>query len=159
MESITLTYEELAERLGIGVDSARIKARRMKQHGWQILPANRPGGKARVVIPEGALPEQLPERSGAARKRYDEMLPERFGVALGELQASRERLERLTIEATEARTEARLMRESLEQERSERKREQERADRLEAQLVELHRELRTPWWARAIAAWRRSGQG
>jgi hypothetical protein len=137
MESITLTYEELAERLGIGVDSAGIKARRMKSQGWTIQPPNRPGGKALVVIPEGALPEHLPERSGIARERYGETLGEHHAEALRELRESKERAECLAVEAAEARVEARLLRESLDRERD-----------LNRELRTELGELRRPWWKR-----------
>jgi hypothetical protein len=145
---VALTYLELAERLGIGVDSARIKARRMRQHGWQIRPPNGPGGKALVVIPPGALPDVPPEqeeRQGRAlgsdtAKRYDEApadLRERYDEMLGELRTSRERAEHLSIEAAEARTDARSLREQLDRELA-------RVTRLEEEL----RELRRPWWRR-----------
>jgi DNA repair exonuclease SbcCD ATPase subunit len=147
---VTLTYLELAERLGIGVDSARIKARRMRQHGWHIRPPNGPGGKALVVIPPGALPDVPPEREerlGRAlgsdtAKRYDEALVdlrERYDEALGELKASRERIEHLGIEAAEARADARSLREQLDRELA-------RVARLEEEL----RELRRPWWRRFV---------
>jgi hypothetical protein len=139
MGSITLTYEELAEKLGIGVDSARIKARRMKSQGWLIQPPNGPGGKALVIVPEGALPEHPPERSGATRERYDETLGERYAEALGELRESRERAERLAVEAAEARVEARLLRESLERERD-----------LNRELRQELAESRRPWWRRLL---------
>ena len=64
-------------------------------------------------------------------KRYDE--------ALGELRASRERAEHLSVEAAEARTDARSLREQLDRELA-------RVARLEEEL----RELRRPWWRRWV---------
>ncbi len=43
-----LTYKELADRLGIGADSARHKARRRK---WEVQPGNHPRDSARVKVP------------------------------------------------------------------------------------------------------------
>jgi hypothetical protein len=122
----------------------------MRQHGWQIRPPNGPGGKALVVIPPGALPDISPERGerparalgSNTAKRYDEALAElreRYDEALGELKASRERVERLSVEAAEARTEARSLREQLDRELA-------RVAQLEADL----RETRRPWWRRWI---------
>ena len=45
---VWLTYKELAERLGIGADSARHKARRRK---WDIQSGNHPRDSARVKVP------------------------------------------------------------------------------------------------------------
>jgi hypothetical protein len=111
-------------------------------------PPNGPGGKALVVIPAGALPDVSPEREerhGRATgsdtaKRYDETLAdlrERYDEALGELKASRERAERLAIDAAEAHADARSLREQLERELA-------RVTRLEEEL----RDLRRPWWRR-----------
>lgn len=47
-ETVLLTYRELAARLGITVNSARIKARRRK---WRIVPGNHPLDPARVEVP------------------------------------------------------------------------------------------------------------
>jgi hypothetical protein len=149
-DDLTLTYAELAARLGIAVDSARIKVRRMRPHGWRVRPPNAPGGKALVVIPAGTLPDVPPEqgeRTGRATgsamaKRYDETLAElgkRYDEALGELKASRERIERLGIEGAEARIEARSLRNQLDRELA-------RVARLEGELAEL----RKPWWSRLL---------
>ena len=43
-----LTYKELADRLGIGADSARHKAKRRK---WLVQPGNHPRDSARVKVP------------------------------------------------------------------------------------------------------------
>jgi chromosome segregation ATPase len=61
-DTVRLTYRELAERLGIEPDSARIKARRLAKSGrWKLIPGNHPGAASTVEVPaadlvrEGAL--------------------------------------------------------------------------------------------------------
>jgi hypothetical protein len=49
--TVSLTYQELAERLGIDVQSARCRALRS---GWPKSPGN--DGKARVNVPATVLP-------------------------------------------------------------------------------------------------------
>ncbi|HEY8613005.1 MAG TPA: hypothetical protein VIL69_17175 [Roseomonas sp.] len=49
-DTVMLTYQELAERLGIDVQSAR---RRAQRSGWRRIPGN--DGKARVVVPGHVL--------------------------------------------------------------------------------------------------------
>jgi hypothetical protein len=64
-DSVPLTYKELAERLGISPDSARIKAKRRK---WAVIPGNHPSEPVRVLVPVAVLEgERSPERSGGER--------------------------------------------------------------------------------------------
>jgi hypothetical protein len=50
---VTATYREIAERFGIGIEGARIKAKRRAAKGlWRILPGNHPQDIIRVEIPE-----------------------------------------------------------------------------------------------------------
>jgi hypothetical protein len=50
---VTATYREIAERFGIGVEGARIKAKRRAAKGlWRIIPGNHPQDIIRVEIPE-----------------------------------------------------------------------------------------------------------
>ncbi len=92
-DSLALTYEELAERLGIGPDSARIKAKRMERRGeCRITRGN--DGKARVTLSAELLPEHPPERTGSSQERSGERSPELYGELLGllaELKESRQR--------------------------------------------------------------------
>ncbi len=50
-DTVSLTYQELADRLGIDVQSAR---RRVLRSGWAKAPGN--DGKARVFVPVTVLP-------------------------------------------------------------------------------------------------------
>jgi hypothetical protein len=60
-----LTYRELAERLGISADAARMKAKRKAKAGrWAIIPGNHPSDTVRVELPA----VDLDERVGGERK-------------------------------------------------------------------------------------------
>jgi hypothetical protein len=62
-----LTYKELAQRLGVGIDSARIKAKRRK---WPIKPGNHPSEPVRVQVPVTFLaPERTPSASQGSTPR------------------------------------------------------------------------------------------
>ena len=51
--AITVTYREIAERFGIGVEGARIRAKRRAAKGlWRIIPGNHPQDVVRVEVPE-----------------------------------------------------------------------------------------------------------
>lgn len=51
-ETVSLTYRELAERLAITTDAARMKARRAVQKGrWHIIEGNHPNDPVRVQMP------------------------------------------------------------------------------------------------------------
>jgi hypothetical protein len=92
-DTIPLTYRELAERLGLSPDSARIKAKRRK---WLTVPGNHPSDPVRVLVPVEFLdPERSPERKGGVRtpsappindgeinalRAYVEMLEQRLAV-------------------------------------------------------------------------------
>ena len=58
-ELLHLTYKQLAARIGISVDAARMKAKREAKKGrWQIIPGNHPSDKVTVLIPDGDLNDQ-----------------------------------------------------------------------------------------------------
>lgn len=65
-DTIQLTYRELADRLGISPDAARMKAKRALKSGrWRILPGNHPNDPVRVELP--AADAAKPERVAGAR--------------------------------------------------------------------------------------------
>jgi hypothetical protein len=66
-DTVRLTYRELAERLGIEPDSARIKARRLAKSGrWKLIPGNHPGAASTVEVPVADLVRGgAPGRPGA----------------------------------------------------------------------------------------------
>ena len=79
-ELLHLTYKELAGRLGISVDAARMKAKREAKKGrWQIIAGNHPSDKVTVVIPDsdlnakgervgGDAPEHIEDAKGRTHK-------------------------------------------------------------------------------------------
>lgn len=75
MDTELLTYRELADRLGVKLDSARRTARRK---GWRREPGN--DGTARVHVPIDALPspkdnpQDTPQDSPTDRPR-DDLIP------------------------------------------------------------------------------------
>lgn len=160
---LLLTYAELGDRLGIGADGARFKARRA---GWPIIQGN--DGKARVRVRENELPDQPPDQSRRAgeRRAIDPDL-------LADLRrAHADRSADLIARAEAAEQEAKLWRSKAEQNNltAERERgvaEKERAsvELLRDQLVKAERraenlaaelsELRRPWLVRVVAALRR----
>lgn len=61
-----LTYRGLAERLGVSVDAARMKAKRkVKAGAWRIIPGNHPSDSVLVEVPLAEL--NGPERDGGER--------------------------------------------------------------------------------------------
>jgi hypothetical protein len=51
--TVSVTYREIAERFGIGVEGARLKAKRRAAKGlWRIVPGNHPQDVVRVEVPE-----------------------------------------------------------------------------------------------------------
>ena len=71
-ELLHLTYKELADRIGVSVDAARMKAKREAKKGrWQIIAGNHPSDKVTVIVPESDL-NAKGERVGTdAPERYD----------------------------------------------------------------------------------------
>jgi hypothetical protein len=69
-----LTYRDIAERLGISPDAARMKANRKAKAGlWRLLPDETPGQERLVEIPsadlDGIAPKPAPaERSAPAEQ-------------------------------------------------------------------------------------------
>jgi len=51
-DTVRMTYRELAQHFGIGLDSARIKAQRhIKAGRWKLIPGNYPGALVVVELP------------------------------------------------------------------------------------------------------------
>jgi hypothetical protein len=133
---VHLTYEELGERLGLSPQAARMRARRRR---WAVTKGN--DDRARVSVDESELVaegeralERSPARSANEAAQEAERwrtLAEERGMALaraeGENTALRERIDDLRVQMDRERT---------------------RADRLEAELRQLHGEARRPWWQR-----------
>jgi hypothetical protein len=168
-DAIPLTYRELAERLGLSPDSARIKAKRRK---WQAIPGNHPSEPVRVLVPVEFLNgERTPERK--AGERTPSVPPE----SMGEINAFRAHVETLKQQLEQQRTDHQAERERLNREvdraqaeldrlRDELEREREHGRDLAGRLDTAHRdrggeaarlrqeidairtELARPWWRR-----------
>ena len=109
MTVISMTYAELAERLGVSVDGARMKVKRAK---WAKLKGN--DGCVRVLVPEHDLassehvPPPLGEQAGeqvrtleahiATLKEQAEQMQEQIGKAEARADAEREKVADLTAQ-------------------------------------------------------------
>ena len=104
--SLNLTYRDLAERLGISTDAARMKARRAVKSGrWRIIPGNHPNDPVRVELPVTDLTEpkvtggERPTRSTGERKGRTIARTDSDTLAVT-LQAAQARIAELTDQLT-----------------------------------------------------------
>lgn len=105
-ESLSLTYRELAERLAISTDAARMKARRaVKTRRWRIIPGNHPNDPVRVELPavdvgspNASLGEQSPRSTGERKGRTNPRTDSEALVAA--LQSAQARIAELTDQLT-----------------------------------------------------------
>jgi DNA-binding Lrp family transcriptional regulator len=108
-----LSYRDLAERLNISPDAARMKAKRKAKAGlWRIIPGNHPSERVMIELPATDLRE-APKRVGGEQSRPTEgerlprtkgsergnVLAEQLLVNLGEAQA---RIQQLTDQLVDA---------------------------------------------------------
>ena len=109
MTVISMTYLEIAERLGVSVDGARMRAKRAK---WAKLKGN--DGCVRVLVPEHELasPEHVPPPLGeqtaeqvrtleahiASLKEQAEQMQEQLGKAEARADSEREKVADLTAQ-------------------------------------------------------------
>ncbi len=156
-DSISLTYRELAERLAISTDAARMKARRaLKKGRWRIIPGNHPNDPVRVELPlsdigspnaTGGVRTSRPggERKGRTVTRTD---TDTLATAL---QAAQARITELTDQLTAEKDQHRTTAIELAKATT-------KADFLEAELAVLGAEAdqlrddlraaRRTWWQR-----------
>lgn len=104
--SLNLTYRDLAERLGISTDAARMKARRAVKSGrWRIIPGNHPNDPVRVELPVSDLTEpkvtggERPARSTGEHKGRTNARTDSDTLAVT-LQAAQARIAELTDQLT-----------------------------------------------------------
>ena len=104
--SLNLTYRDLAERLGISTDAARMKARRAVKSGrWRIITGNHPNDPVRVELPVTDLTEpkatggERPARSTGERKGRTNARTDSDTLAVT-LQAAQARIAELTDQLT-----------------------------------------------------------
>jgi predicted RNase H-like nuclease (RuvC/YqgF family) len=143
---LTLTYAELATRLGVSADGARTRAKRA---GWPVIAGN--DGRARVRVLASNLPERPPEQTASTTDHTVELrraYAERVTELKGELEEARGQVERWRSATEQTRAEVEreravngLLREQLERELA-------RVGRLEEELRAMLAEARRPWWRR-----------
>lgn len=105
-DTLQLTYRELADRLGISPDAARMKAKRAVKSGrWAIIPGNHPSDPVRVQLPEAdagkteRVAGERAERSPGERTGRTPAQTEADPVAVA-LQSAQARIGELTDQLT-----------------------------------------------------------
>jgi DNA-binding Lrp family transcriptional regulator len=161
-----LSYRELADRLGISADAARMKAKRKVKAGlWRIIPGNHPSERVMVELPAADLAERVggeqrerirPEQS--PRTRDPEQVNAIAEQFLTQLAATQERIQALTdqlLEAKEAHRRDAMELAAAETRELGTKAELERTEgelvQLKMQLVMLNHRLkreRMSWWGK-----------
>jgi flagellar biosynthesis GTPase FlhF len=159
-----LSYRDLAERLGISADAARMKAKRKVKAGlWRIIPGNHPSDKVMVELPaadltervggersERVIPERLPRTNQPERVNADsDRLLDALSEAVSLLRPAQEHIERLhqqLIEAKEAHQRDAIDLTAAEMREMGTKAELERALFDVAALKRQIAALRRPWW-------------
>lgn len=124
MSTVSLTYAELAERLGISVDGARMKVKRQR---WPKAKGN--DGAVRVTIEEAEL---IPsERSPNVRSTFPDHVAEQVRTLEAHISTLREQLQKAEAMAATERARVEDMTASML--------------RLTGQMMELQAR---PWWKR-----------
>jgi flagellar biosynthesis GTPase FlhF len=159
-----LSYRDLAERLGISADAARMKAKRKVKAGlWRIIPGNHPSDKVMVELPatdltehvggersERVIPEHLPRTHQPERVNTDsDRLLDALSEAVSLLRPAQEQIERLhqeVIEAKDAHRRDAMELTAAEMREMGTKAELERALLDIAALERQIASLRRPWW-------------
>lgn len=127
----SMTYSEIAERLGISLDGARMKVSRAK---WQKLKGN--DGKVRVLVPETAIGAPEPVEHAFPDHTSEQVRAlESHIVSLGE-QVEHLQQQLGKAEATAASERARV--EDLTAQLL----------RLTGEMMALHQAQARPWWRR-----------
>jgi hypothetical protein len=137
MNTVSLSYEELAQRMGITTKSARNHVRRKR---WQTSLGN--DGKARVTIPLDELPEATSEAPSAASSEPPSEAPSH---PVHQLQARVAVLES-QLASERALTDAERRRGDEAVERLAKIEDEKRA--LQADRDEWLRKAHRPWWRR-----------
>lgn len=152
-ETIQLTYRELADRLGVSPDGARMRAKRAAQAGrWRIIKGNHPSDPVRVEIPaadlQGPKPKAIVRGGPDGGRTTGGTRGDHVGIAL---QAAQARIEALTDQLSAEKDQHRAT--AVDLARAEAKVEAMVIElaRLEAIADELRQDLdaeRRTWWQR-----------
>jgi len=149
-KTVRLSYQELAARLGVSYDTARIKAKRR----WRIEYGN--DGRPAVIVPLVELEaERMTERSVEPPANTDRSTPEHDPNSLELVRSLRSELAEAHGALADARERMVAAETKLEVVEAERERERQQ---LEATIADLRRRLdaeeelrRRPWWQRLFA--------
>jgi predicted RNase H-like nuclease (RuvC/YqgF family) len=167
-DPVSLTYRELAERLGISIEAARIRVRRAR---WTIIPGNHPADPVHVLVPAKVVEKLQATPGRAPRERPPDGPPDNSAAvkAMEEhVRDLRTQLDRERARADRAEERADAARGEVQEARQEAREVRERADSITDRLTVLERTLeaaqderdrfraeleqaRRPWWRR----WRR----
>jgi outer membrane murein-binding lipoprotein Lpp len=152
MSILSLTYAELAERLGVSVDGARMK---VKRAGWPKVKGN--DGTMRVTVEEEELApnERSPNVRPAVTEQQNEQVAEQVRTLEAHVATLKEQIASMAEQIGKAEAQA-------AQERGRADTEREKVADLTAQLLRLTGEMlaiqqahqaqeaerRRPWWKR-----------
>lgn len=160
-EMLQITYRELADRLGISPDAARMKAKRAVKSGrWRIIPGNHPSDRVLIEIPAEELSN--PERVGGEQAKRvgrgtNGRTPDRTeadaitGQMVAALQSAQDRIRELTDQLTDEKDRHRQTAIELAQAEAIQANAALEIDRLQETVSELQSDLRAArrsWWQR-----------
>src|SRR3712207_3129849 len=75
-ELVRVTYREIAEGFDIGIQGARLKAKRRAAKGlWRIIPGNHPQDRIRIEMPAADLAPSSAGRQRGGPHKPDEGVP------------------------------------------------------------------------------------
>lgn len=124
MPTVSLTYAEIAERLGISVDGARMK---VKRHRWPKMKGN--DGAVRVTVEESEL---IPsERSPNVKGTFPDQVTEQVRTLEAHISTLREQLQKAETMAAQERERVEVLTASML--------------KLTGQMMEIQAR---PWWRR-----------
>lgn len=136
-----LTYRELADRLGVTVDGARMKARRAK---WLTTTTRANDGTVHVAVPKGAFDQPNVPRGTRKVVRHGPVRGERPRERSAELAELAELRRQVAELADDLGASARELRRELTEERAARERERVEARAERERLLALIEGLATP---------------
>jgi hypothetical protein len=139
-DPVSLTYRELAERLGISIEAARIRVRRAR---WTIVPGNHPADPVHVLVPAKAVEKQATPGRPLRERPPDSPPDDSAAVKAMEehVRDLRTQLDRERARADRAEERADAARKEVQEARQEAREARERADGMVDRLGGLERAL------------------
>jgi DNA-binding Lrp family transcriptional regulator len=154
-ETVKLGYRELAERLGISPDAARMKAKRAAKSGrWRIIPGNHPSDRVIVELPTDDL-NGYERVAGVRRETVSRGTRGRTidqtdtngitGQMVAALQSAQDRIRELTDHLTDEKDRHRETAIAMAQAEAGQANAASEIDRLESLIAELQTSRRSLW--------------